>query len=274
MNQAIKDRLFALGIEIPEEISAGDNPSIQRWAEQAIADVEGDDGETLEFAGDAFYEVVTAGDVDLLALLRLVNEAALELAELAIEQGDQAVYDRIGVPPEWPGLLAWVESVVTPAAAADVQEEVAADPDLKIKSTGASYSPGTGETEPDADAEHPISGGAKSPEELAEMAAELERREEIDAAAREGAEVTTSIDGEDETEKLPIELLNARIGELELRVEAQESQGKEQWAGIGANTDERMGGRHEAVQERLTDLEGVVDKLWGAFKKAAEENGD
>ena len=240
MNQAIKDRLFALGIEIPAEISAGDNPSIQRWAEQAIAQAEAGGAPAPEFAGDAFYEVVTAGDVDLLALLRLVNEAALELAELAIEQGDQAVYDRIGVPPEWPGLRAWVESVVTPAAAEvdpppehDTEQLGPVAPDLDLK---AAPNP-----EPDAGAEPlPVSGGAKNPEELAEMAAELERREEVDAAAREGAEVTTSIDGEDETEKLPIELLNARIGKLELRMDDQESQGKDQWAAIEANTNARI----------------------------------
>lgn len=252
MNQAIKDRLFALGIEIPAKISAGDNPSIQRWAERTIAEAEAAGAApSPEFAGDAFYEVVTAGDVDLLALLRLVNEAALELAELAIEQGDQAVYDRIGVPPEWPGLRAWVESVVTPAAAADdpgaadetVEEfkERAVEEErqlMELAETAELIDLTEPETEPPPESGAPVE--SHTPEELIEIAAKLGAREDADAAAREGAEVTTSVDGEGGAEKLPIELLNMRLGALELRVEDQESQGKDQWAAIEANTNARI----------------------------------
>ncbi len=116
MKQATKDRLFELGLRIPAAVEIRGDTAVQEWAAQAIAVAEarGDGAPASDDLGASFAELVgNRGEpVNLLGLLRRINEAAIELAELCVAEGDDAVFARLGELPAWPHFQAWASEAL------------------------------------------------------------------------------------------------------------------------------------------------------------------
>lgn len=156
MDQKTKDRLFTLGLDIPPVVAIKGDSAIDQWASQAIASALTEGGPAAEVVGKDMQdeqfgarpptedEVVGAstpqelspplGDLmmeaglDLVEMLRKIEDTALELASLADERGDEAVYDRLGELPAWPEFWDWARAALAPAATAEPAPDAAPDP--------------------------------------------------------------------------------------------------------------------------------------------------
>lgn len=216
-----------------------------------------------------FTELLEAGGVtfDLVELLEGIARTATELAEVARTEGDDAVNARLGELPAWPEFHAWAEAALTPAPAANggiTSEDFGLEPhtpepevEVDLGPAPALGSPGLAEVQPPPESE-PNPGDASpdiapaeesppagepephSPEKLAELARELEKRELADAVARESAEVVTT-DEPGGTGALPADKMLAADADLP-----------------GAATDEDW---REAFGKELAKHEGRIENL-------------
>lgn len=244
MLQITKDRLFALGLQIPAEVQIKGDATAVDWAHREIEKAvelgqpgrvtaqlekiqEREDQGEYDTEGPvpvALSDILS--DVNLVEALRAIHDAASELLEVArLGTGGQAdVIGRLGNIPAMPEFLAWAQAMLAPPeSGAELAGGIAAVLEDGLAETVA--------PPPDPPAEE---GAAEphTPEELEAMDAELADREEVDAIAREGAEVTTSA-----AEEAPAA---AAPGEA----------GPPSW-----------GMELDAVKERLTKLERVVNSL-------------
>ena len=251
MKEATKDRLFELGIRVPRAVEIQDDQgAAEKWAEQAIAQAEASpegaeaalaasaavaaseeiatplaqgDGDPGAEVGEPEPETLDAGD--LAAMLGKIRDTATELLALLATDGPDAVYARLGELQEWTAAAADVE---TPEAGPVVEEP-----------TGPAPAPApapAGEAEP------------HTPEKVAELAADLERREEADAEKRAAADVEVT-GSEAEAAAVPfsqeLEAINTRlvIAESEITDLAGELRGETRNTLL-------------ALADRLTRLEG------------------
>ena len=140
MDQITKDRLFALGLQIPQAVQIRGDTAAVEWAEQEIARAveRGDQPSRVTdqlAAIDARAELAATLDVSTLLdhvddeelgeMLATIETTAAELKALAAAEGPAAVYARLGNVPALPEFVAWAERVLRPA------EEVGAAPEAE-----------------------------------------------------------------------------------------------------------------------------------------------
>lgn len=236
MLQVTKDRLFALGLQVPAAVQIRGDTAAVEWADQELtkaAELGGQPARVTdqltaiqekedrgEYDGEALPAVTLSeilAKVDLVQILEGVHTAAAELLEIAQRGtgGRDEVIGRLGEIPAMPEFLAWLE-------AGGVTEGGASPLD-------ASASPDGPAAPPEGDAP---AGEAHTPEELGAMDTELAAREEADAQTREGAEVTAAT-----TEEAPAA------------------------ANPGVGDPPSWGMELEAVKERLAAVERIVNSL-------------
>lgn len=241
MNQATKDRLFTLGLEIPEGVQAQGTEAVNDWAAEQIENALQEGGEKAEqlaavqaredlgvYAGlaeddpgegeSSAVEFMRSLEIPLVELLDNMATGCAELAELATKEGDEAVFARLGNLPAWSEFRTWADAVTAapggdqpplevlgvdvpvevveameepdgpgPALGSPGLAEVSAPPPPPPESAGED-APDT----PDSDVEELPEAEPHTPEKVADLAADLERREETDASARAEAEVVTT----------------------------------------------------------------------------------
>lgn len=239
MLQITKDRLFALGLQVPAAVQIRGDTAAVEWADQELtkaAELGGQPARVTdqltaiqekedrgEYGGEALPVVTLSeilAEVNLVQILEGVHTAAAELLEIAQRgtNGHEEVIGRLGEIPAMTEFLAWAR-----AAASAPPESGAAE----VEAGGVTEDGPAAPAEEDAPA-----GGSHAPEELEALDAELAAREETDAPTREGAEVTTST-----AEEAPAA------------------------ANPGVGDPPSWGMELEAVKERLAALERVVNSL-------------
>ena len=280
MKQATKDRLFELGLRIPAAVEIRGDTAVQEWAAQAIAlaEARGEGAPASDDLGASFAELVgNRGEpVNLLGLLRRINEAAIELAELCVAEGDDAVLARLGELPAWPHFRAWAsEAFGTGTAAAEPEPEPEPQPEPGPQPEPAAViqadgDPGEPEPVPEAqgdgeDAEavafreaEPDPGGTVASAEPASYAMELEAIKErlgtLEGLERVQADRSDKLTTDAVDHDQQISGLNAVARALEGRATALEEDPLSYAAEI------------EAIKERLAAQESQGADQWAGIE--------